>query len=425
MIGCCWTDERGFLAAKLQIRQPPGSGRAGLHSRGGSHGGARACSHTLVSGTSATLRHDPVDVLRRALDVARLAVDAVLCVDLQPLVTRLCVHVLVHTRRAEPLLRAVEHGEVASDGYRVIAEREVWWLVVVVGGVGEGHGGEHVKGDLAIGLGVVDGRALARGLEARRVRAVMGEGEGLHAVEEVLEHTCVDEHAIEAQGRVEGWAHVAHGLELLVDPGGLHSRLIARHVHDLILGGVLGQCLERLEDLLRSHHARFHGRVRALDLGHVEETSGAADERSTRKGELGNALVPALVERSRTVGESLAALECGLDGGMGLPALELLEGAEVGVGVVKPNHIATGHERVALVVEVVEEGAPPRVFVHRPAHRVLHAAWLVLLGRDPPHLLEPDAVRLLAASLAQVELSDSLLGEGAVAALGEERGARA
>ena len=38
--------------------------------------------HARIRGPAAALGHDPVDVLRGALDVARLAVDAVLRVDL-------------------------------------------------------------------------------------------------------------------------------------------------------------------------------------------------------------------------------------------------------------------------------------------------------------------------------------------------------
>lgn len=40
-------------------------------------------SHAVISRTAAPFRHHPVDVLARVLDVARLAVDAVLGVNLQ------------------------------------------------------------------------------------------------------------------------------------------------------------------------------------------------------------------------------------------------------------------------------------------------------------------------------------------------------
>src|SRR6202007_2281982 len=60
--------------------------------------------HVGIVGAAAAFRRDPDDVLRRVLDVAGLAVHAVLRVDLQ---TRrgLEVHELVDARRAVALLR--------------------------------------------------------------------------------------------------------------------------------------------------------------------------------------------------------------------------------------------------------------------------------------------------------------------------------
>ena len=69
--------------------------------------------HAIV-GRPSGLGRDPVDVLAGAFDVARLAVDAVLSVDLQPhsLLPVLPGHKLVHPGRAKPLLRASEEGQV-------------------------------------------------------------------------------------------------------------------------------------------------------------------------------------------------------------------------------------------------------------------------------------------------------------------------
>jgi hypothetical protein len=99
------------------------------------------CTYVRVC-VRACVRAHPVDVLRGALDIARLAVDAVLRVDLQlGAATRLLrFEVLVHTRRAEALLRAVEEREVARDGHGVVLEGEVRWLVALVVGAGEGDG---------------------------------------------------------------------------------------------------------------------------------------------------------------------------------------------------------------------------------------------------------------------------------------------
>src|SRR3954453_20088544 len=60
--------------------------------------------HVRVIGTSAAFGDDPVDVLGRVLDVARLAVDAILGVDLKPLAPIL-LDELVDSGRAITLLR--------------------------------------------------------------------------------------------------------------------------------------------------------------------------------------------------------------------------------------------------------------------------------------------------------------------------------
>ena len=44
------------------------------------------------------------------------------------------------------------------------------------------------------------------------------------------------------------------------------------------------------EDGLCCQHAALHGRVGALDLGHIHEAWTAADESAARKGQLGHRL---------------------------------------------------------------------------------------------------------------------------------------
>ena len=63
-------------------------------------------------------------------------------------------------------------------------------------------------------------------------------------------------------------------------------------------------------------------------------------------------------------------------------------------------------------------------FVERPAERVLDEAGLVLAGRQPPQLLEADAVFLRLALVEVVGLGE-LLGQRAARALGEQRVAAA
>lgn len=56
-------------------------------------------SESIIFGSAAAFGRHPVDVLRRVLDIARFAVDAVLCVNLQPDFRRVALtrHKLVHT----------------------------------------------------------------------------------------------------------------------------------------------------------------------------------------------------------------------------------------------------------------------------------------------------------------------------------------
>src|SRR5205085_10210018 len=65
-------------------------------------------SHVRVVRPAAALRRHPHDVLRRVLDVAGLAVHAVLRVDLQPLVAAVFLDELVHGRGAVAALRPGE-----------------------------------------------------------------------------------------------------------------------------------------------------------------------------------------------------------------------------------------------------------------------------------------------------------------------------
>ena len=59
----------------------------------------RRASHVRIIGPAAALRHDPIDVLLRILDVAGFAVDAILRVDLQP---RLAARRLAARSRRRP-----------------------------------------------------------------------------------------------------------------------------------------------------------------------------------------------------------------------------------------------------------------------------------------------------------------------------------
>src|SRR5690606_28315780 len=81
--------------------------------------------HPVVDRAFAPLGRDPDDVLCGVLDVAGLAVHAVLRVDLQPVLTRFGLDELVHPGRAKAGLRAAVAREVHRYGNRGILQRQV------------------------------------------------------------------------------------------------------------------------------------------------------------------------------------------------------------------------------------------------------------------------------------------------------------
>lgn len=63
-----------------------------------------------------------------------------------------------------------------------------------------------------------------------------------------------------------------------------------------------------------------------LDARGVEEAGLAADQHAAGHGELGQGQQAARGDGARAVGDALAAFEGAADGGVGLVALELVEG---------------------------------------------------------------------------------------------------
>src|SRR4051812_43939189 len=87
--------------------------------------------HIGIIRSSSALGHDPVDVLRRVLDVAGLAVDAILGVDLEPR-PPLFLDKFIDARRTISLLRTCINGQIHLGGYVGILERQVNGLVFLM-----------------------------------------------------------------------------------------------------------------------------------------------------------------------------------------------------------------------------------------------------------------------------------------------------
>ena len=119
--------------------------------------------------------------MRRVLDVTGFAVYAVLCIDLQPVAALRALDVLVNTGRAVAALGSAVGGQVDADRHAGVLEREVRGLVFFVVGVADEHAGQPVKTQLAVGLGVVDLRALLGGQKALVVSLGTVQGPGRRA----------------------------------------------------------------------------------------------------------------------------------------------------------------------------------------------------------------------------------------------------
>src|SRR5262249_22196683 len=112
--------------------------------------------HARVVRSAATLGHGPVDVLVGILDVASLAVHAVLSVDDIARSLRL-LQPFVHPGGAVAAGRggmAVVLGGLWGGG---ICEPQVDGLVLLVVGAREGDVGQPVKGENTVGLGIGNG----------------------------------------------------------------------------------------------------------------------------------------------------------------------------------------------------------------------------------------------------------------------------
>ena len=210
----------------------------------------------------------------------------------------------------------------------------------------------------------------------------------------------------------EARADVAHLVELVPQPALLETFGVAEYfVAGLAFDGEVGK--QRLGGL----DARLHRHVGALDLGHVEEARGVADQHAAREAKLGHRLEATLVERPRAVGDAPASLEDIADLRVGLETLELLVGRQVRVAVIQPDHEAHRH---LVVLEVVQEGAAIHVGGHRPAHGVHREALLVHLGAHLPQLLDADAVGLRVAVGTQPMAGFELLAQVSATAFGKQ-----
>jgi hypothetical protein len=111
-----------------------------------------------------------VDVLQRILDVAGLAMHAVLRVDLQPPPAGIISHEFVHSGGAVARLGAVVLGEIDPDGDSRIAKLQMDGLVFLVIRIRQEDRRQLVEREHAVVLRVID----APRLRCREERRVVG-----------------------------------------------------------------------------------------------------------------------------------------------------------------------------------------------------------------------------------------------------------
>jgi uracil-DNA glycosylase len=376
--------------------------------------GRKHTSHIRIVRPAAALGRDPFNVLGHVLDVAGLAVDAVLGVDLQARIAFLDADVLIHPRRAVPLLWPCIERQVDPRRHRRVLQHEVARLVFLVVGVRERDAGQAIEGDHAIGLGIGD-RLVQVGALRRLAVAVV-----LHRLPDAEAADSAQPHVRACQHRAQLAAELGHQrlrvldlLQFLGDPAFTDGTIVLDHVV------LLAARSDGRRDGLGRQHPALHRGVAALDARHVDEAGRAPDQRAAGERQARHRLPAALVDRARAIRHAASAFQDRADFRVLLPALEFLERIDVRVGVIERGHEAQCHLVVGLVVE---EPAAPRVrFRKRPALRVDDAARHVLFGIDVPKLLDADAIDLRLAIALEIEVRLQPLGQVPARAFGEQR----
>ena len=170
-------------------------------------------------------------------------------------------------------------------------------------------------------------------------------------------------------------------------------------------------------------HARLDRRVAALDAADIEETGITTHQRTPRKHRLGQRQQATGGDRARAIGQALAGdftllvLQVPADVGVGLPALEFLKRAQVGIAVVQAGDETQGD---LVVLHVVQEGAAVGVVLHRPARGVQHQAGFMAAGFGLPEFLDADGITLRVAAFVELELFNKLFAQMAARALGKD-----
>ena len=333
-------------------------------------------------------------------------------VEPHPQRLRVVVDVLVHPSRAESTLEAVKIGPFRGGMPVPVRDLQMHGLVLVVIRARSTDAGQDVEAEGAIGFGVFDRGTLIGPFRRGVIGSRMLQRPGSTASEDEGFQAGVEQAPVEAQRGVERWPHVANLLQLPPDGRATQSIFVIVQEDGTGVprrdGGIAG---------FGRHYARAHGRVRPLDLGHVEETGRVSDESSAGKGQLGDGLEATLVQGPCPVRDAPAAVEHGSVERMMLHLLELTVGGEPWVRVVETDNQADADQ---VIPEMVQPTTTVGVNGQWIAQRMDDLSAPEVLGPDLPHLLDAQRVRLGLAVPAQIVRLDDLFGQTTMAAFGDE-----
>ena len=131
-------------------------------------------SHIQIGGAAAALGRYPGNILLRVLDVAGLAMDAILIVDPEVrVITIAIVEDLKYPCRAITLRGLIKERQVDPDRNGRVGQPQVMRLILCMVSVGNEHGGEPIEADHPIRLRIDNLGALVGWLQAFMISFVM------------------------------------------------------------------------------------------------------------------------------------------------------------------------------------------------------------------------------------------------------------
>ena len=337
---------------------------------------------------------------------------AVLEVDDKTGVLARLFHELVNACRAIPCGRPPVFRPVHSDRHRLVLQSQMRGLAFFVVGKAERDVGQPVKGQFAIGLGIVDGRVFARFFGRIRISLAMLLGAEQRKPDRVCPHVEPAQHqrsgeAVLGPQRFD----IAHFFQIRANGAFAHFFLIRRQL--IARAATLYGAERRFGRGL----ARQHRIVVALDARHVDHADRTAQQGHAGCHHLGHRLIAAFGNRARAVCDPFAALQQLGHHRMMLESLEFHVGEQVRIPVVQMDHETDVN---LIVLKVINERTAACVLAQRPTHRVGDRPFAMLVGVDFPDFLHPEAEFLRLLAVREIVFGNHLFRERPAHALGQE-----